>query len=127
MNPKKQTTQERRAHMIEYQRRHRAQQREYCRRWRARNADYWKQHRPEINFRARLKEHRLSREAFAALLIEQAGRCWICRRVLDRPCIDHDHATGRIRGLLCSRCNTMIGLAQDEPGRLRIAADYLER
>jgi hypothetical protein len=40
--------------------------------------------------------------------------------------IDHDHATGEIRGLLCAHCNTALGLLGDDPDRMRRAADYLE-
>lgn len=42
-------------------------------------------------------------------------------------CIDHCHETGRVRGVLCSRCNAALGLLDDEPCRLRAAADYIER
>ena len=41
--------------------------------------------------------------------------------------IDHDHGTGEVRGILCSACNTTLGLMGDSPERLRAAADYLER
>lgn len=40
--------------------------------------------------------------------------------------IDHDHATGRVRGVLCANCNTSLGLMKDDPSLLRRAADYLE-
>ena len=40
--------------------------------------------------------------------------------------VDHDHETGGIRGVLCSRCNHAIGLLDEDPQRLRAAADYLE-
>ena len=43
------------------------------------------------------------------------------------PHVDHDHATGEVRGLLCSGCNHAIGHAKDDPARLRQMADYLER
>jgi len=41
--------------------------------------------------------------------------------------IDHDHATGQIRGLLCNNCNRAIGLLKDNPQTLRQAAAYLDR
>mgnify|MGYP000933626974 CR=1 FL=1 len=41
--------------------------------------------------------------------------------------IDHDHETGKVRGLLCSPCNTSLGLLGDDPARIRRAAEYLER
>lgn len=43
-----------------------------------------------------------------------------------RLCIDHNHQTGEVRGLLCNGCNTAAGLAQDHPDVLRGLADYLE-
>ncbi len=39
--------------------------------------------------------------------------------------IDHDHQSGRVRGLLCSQCNSMLGMAGDKPRRLERAARYL--
>ena len=41
--------------------------------------------------------------------------------------VDHCHATGRIRALLCGACNGMLGLAKDKPATLRAAADYIEK
>lgn len=64
----------------------------------------------------------------AALLEKQGGICLICRQggVVTRIfALDHDHATGRIRGVLCRQCN--FGLAEWwTPDLLRAAADYLE-
>lgn len=39
--------------------------------------------------------------------------------------VDHDHATGRIRGLLCSHCNKAIGLFQENPEFMKAAIEYL--
>lgn len=55
-----------------------------------------------------------------------AGTCAICGS-RDDLCIDHDHANGRVRAALCRRCNLGIGHLDDDPARLRAAADYLER
>src|SRR6266571_73973 len=72
---------------------------------------------------------------YKELHARQGGRCAICRnretkrrkgRLLPLA-VDHDHATGATRGLLCSGCNVGIGYMKDSPGRLRYAADYLER
>lgn len=40
--------------------------------------------------------------------------------------VDHDHLTGKIRGILCSRCNQALGLMRDNPGIARKAMEYLE-
>lgn len=61
------------------------------------------------------------------MLEAQGGVCAICRRPSDpAPLhVDHDHRTGAIRGLLCSPCNTAIGLLGDDPDRMMAAAAYL--
>lgn len=60
----------------------------------------------------------------------QGGCCAVCQGTPmgrgQRLHVDHCHATNVIRGLLCSNCNTMLGLAADDPARLRAAAAYLE-
>ena len=73
----------------------------------------------------------LSVEAYNALLKDQGNVCRICGT--DSPgrnhanwSVDHDHLTGRVRGLLCHRCNVGVGHFDDDPSRLRRAADYLE-
>lgn len=51
-----------------------------------------------------------------------------CERCGDahKICADHDHDTGEFRGWLCTRCNSSIGFANDDPARLRDLADYLD-
>lgn len=63
------------------------------------------------------------------LLAAQNYRCAICdgKPRKHALAVDHDHKTGEIRGLLCSKCNhRLLGSAHDDPARLRKAADYLE-
>ena len=59
----------------------------------------------------------------------QGRACAICRKDLEFPSktfhVDHDHATGRVRGVLCSSCNRGIGYLQENPEILRRAAEYL--
>jgi RNase P subunit RPR2 len=57
------------------------------------------------------------------------GRCEICG-TSDRQngrllAVDHCHDTGKLRGLLCSNCNTVLGLAKEQPAILLRAAEYL--
>jgi hypothetical protein len=73
----------------------------------------------------------LTEQQYAAMLAAQGDRCAICRT--DTPGgkggwhTDHDHGTGKVRGLLCHNCNLMVGHAQDDPAILRAAVDYLMR
>lgn len=56
---------------------------------------------------------------------EQAGACAICEQEHDRLFVDHDHSNGFVRGLLCQYCNSMLGMAKDNPLVLQLGAAYL--
>ncbi|CCG03550.1 endonuclease VII domain-containing protein [Blastococcus saxobsidens] len=59
-----------------------------------------------------------------AMLASQDGKCAICRTA-PAAHVDHDHATGRVRALLCFNCNGGLGQFKDDPYVLRAAADYV--
>ncbi len=61
-----------------------------------------------------------------AMLEEQGGSCAICR-IEPAAHVDHDHATGAVRALLCFNCNGGLGQFEDDPEVLRAAARYVER
>lgn len=65
---------------------------------------------------------------YQAISARQGGLCAICGRPDSerRLCVDHDHETGRVRGLLCKHCNMAIGQMGDSSESLRRAAEYLE-
>ena len=64
--------------------------------------------------------------AWHALVVAQGGRCAICNdQLAGRICVDHDHSTGAVRGLLCSPCNTGIGHLRDNADIVESAAAYL--
>jgi hypothetical protein len=64
-------------------------------------------------------------DQYNAMLADQNLQCKICQCKLDDPCVDHCHTTGKVRGLLCRKCNAAIGSLGDCPERLETAAKYL--
>ena len=81
--------------------------------------------------RERLHRIKITPEHYAVLLDKQGGKCRICgvaagantRR--ERLAVDHCHSTGKVRGLLCHRCNTALGLFYDRRESLAAAIEYL--
>ena len=62
----------------------------------------------------------ITKEEYDALFEAQGGKCAGCLTVpKDRLCIDHDHADGRVRALLCRSCNSALGLVKDNADTLR--------
>jgi hypothetical protein len=75
------------------------------------------------------RRHGIDLEVYFAMLVSQSGLCAICSEPTSSPSglsVDHDHRTGRIRGLLCSLCNMGIGNLRDDSVVLRRAVTYLE-
>lgn len=77
------------------------------------------------------REYNLSVEEYDRLFKAQDGRCAICgvtREALTRNlAVDHDHITGKIRGLLCNICNRGIGYLRDDVLVLTKAIQYLTK
>ena len=77
------------------------------------------------------RKYNLTVDEMLELGKQQDNKCAVCRQELTYKdhgyAVDHDHKTGKIRGLLCFRCNRSIGQFEDDPMLLRAAADYLER
>ncbi len=79
---------------------------------------------------ARKRVYGLSRDDFREMWNLQAGRCAIClERLIDdgsrQAHVDHDHKTGRVRGILCVDCNVGLGRFKDDVSALRRAVEYL--
>jgi hypothetical protein len=83
----------------------------------ARDATYWS---------SIWKRYRLTKSDYMELFAAQHGGCAICGREQQRLHVDHDHDTGKIRGLLCGSCNRGIGLLRHNPTILNRAAMYLD-
>ena len=103
---------------------------EYARQWRAANPHkgrerYWSDPQGERE-RHLVRKYGVTQLDYDRMLADQNGGCAICGKQQDRALdVDHDHATGAVRGLLCTNCNRMIGHAGDDAERLEVAASYL--
>ena len=80
------------------------------------------------------KRYGITAEDYDRMAAEQAGRCKSCGDTTDadshgvgtRLHVDHCHATGKVRGLVCQRCNLVLGHADECADRLRSVIGYLE-
>ena len=89
--------------------------------------------RRALNHKHNLLRYGLTPSDYERMLNEQGGACAICRDTpkggrlaTARLNIDHCHSTQRVRGLLCSRCNTALGLLQESKERAGSLLQYIE-
>lgn len=71
----------------------------------------------------------MTKEDYERLLVKQNGVCVVCEdasKNTRRLSVDHDHKTGKVRGLLCMECNMVLGLVKDEVGILQNMIKYLK-
>jgi hypothetical protein len=86
-----------------------------------------------LKYTKKIKSYRKSRYGitdaqFDQLLFAQGGRCKICGTSdfpYRGPCVDHDHITKKVRGILCFNCNRGIGAFKESPALLEKALAYL--
>ena len=72
------------------------------------------------------RKYGLTLQEFDELLASQGGGCAICGNP-NADNVDHDHVTGRVRGILCWNCNVGVGQFEDDIERLIAATSYLDR
>ncbi len=96
----------------------------YSTKYYAENKEYFKAYARERYFQG--KKQGLTREGFDAALVAQSGRCAICLKPLVTIRVDHDHKTGKFRGLLCFNHNVGLGHFQDSVETLQRAIEYLQ-
>lgn len=70
------------------------------------------------------REYGISIEEYEDLLDEYNHKCGVCLSP-NKLCVDHDHANGRVRGILCSDCNMALGLLKDNPTSILKLYQYL--
>jgi len=109
---------------------YRAKQIEYSRLWRKNNPGKM----AFMKKKSILKHtYGLTLEQYNEMVNRNGGRCYICNKIKKRNncknglCVDHDHKTGQVRGLLCHSCNRALGLLGDDIKILKLAIKYLEK
>lgn len=108
--------------------------------WKQRLLD-WERDNPEkvamMQLKSRLKKYGIDVETYKNMLDFQGGVCALCKNpeveIISKKypyprslCVDHDHNTGKVRALLCQKCNQGIGAFKDDPMLLCVAAEYLQ-
>lgn len=73
------------------------------------------------------KQYGLTAVEWDRMLVECGGRCCLCEQPLILPVVDHDHVTGKVRGLLCRYCNRWLGTIEKYPFMLEKISEYLKR
>lgn len=98
-------------------------------------ADYVAKNKDKLRNYRIAKKFSISLDDYYSLLESQDGKCAICKNAetarrrsgaIRALAVDHDHKTGRIRGLLCSSCNLSIGGLNEDISLLKRAIEYLE-
>ncbi len=90
---------------------------------------YYEEHKDQKRNTQLLNTYGITLEDYETMLKQQEGRCAICKNKPNKKSlsVDHNHDTGKIRGLLCNNCNQGLGRFQDNPEILQIASAYLNQ
>ena len=107
------------AYRIKYRQLHPEEHRVWAR------AQYAKEPK-KYRLRQRLAKYGLTRVQYEEMQTAQGHKCLICQTTTDNLHLDHNHATGKVRGLLCNLCNLGLGLFKDDKIRLAQAIAYLD-
>jgi len=110
-----------------YYRTHRAKFVEKARKWRKANPEKHKNSQAKSDWKK--QGIKINLEGYNQLFVEQKGCCAICgksqKEFKRRFCVDHNHETGQVRGLLCAKCNHILGIVNDSRIQLQKASKYL--
>lgn len=88
------------------------------------------QNNPDAVKATHLRKYGITFEDYKNKIDLQNNKCDICKEDLDNgkhTCVDHCHITGKVRGILCRKCNTILGHAKDNTQTLKNAVKYLKK
>lgn len=114
------------AYRQSYYQKNRERQKENLKRWIENNPEKWKS---DVRARVLKSKYGITPEEYERMFEQQGGVCAVCKRPPGkrRLSVDHDHETGEVRALLCTRCNMALGYADESPSILQGLIDYLKR
>lgn len=126
------------AYMKKYYQKNKECYKERAKRWQKDNPEkkkeigkrYYKNHQENFKRYDIKRRYGLSHEDWLKIWETQDGKCAICEKKFANPSktfVDHNHETGKIRGLLCPKCNLAIGLLNDDPKLMAKVIEYLLR
>jgi hypothetical protein len=72
-----------------------------------------------------LAKHGFTVEEWDQIVVDIDNKCQLCGKDMEKPCVDHDHNTGLVRGALCTHCNRGLGAFYDDPELLQKAIEFL--
>jgi len=109
-----------------YYQKNEAKKRQQAKTYRLQNREKYNEMAKRWHFKTR---YGLTLEDIDAILAAQNYKCKLCGEPLveTKRCIDHDHETGEIRGILCQKCNVGLGMFNDDSKKLKLAAKYLDK
>ena len=129
----------------EYMKKYRLERKEYYKKktteWKLKNKEYFLNHQKEYRLRNKeksreqklKKNYGLTLKQYEDMLKNQNYKCFICTKKFNninpslKPCVDHDHETGKIRSILCLKCNFSIGLLSEDIITISNMKDYLHK
>jgi hypothetical protein len=96
--------------------------------------DYYQRPEQKLKYRKRFieKKYGISYDEYEKMVDEQGNVCYICNRPEPQErnehlAVDHNHKTGKVRGLLCSRCNRVIGLLEEDLQLIEKLKNYIKK
>jgi hypothetical protein len=72
-----------------------------------------------------LRKFGITLDRYNEMMLDCGGCCEICRQKMDKPCVDHNHNTEEVRGLICAQCNSGLGEFREKESILFKAVSYL--
>lgn len=100
-----------------------------------REKEFYNDHKNKLTKRKSTikRKYGIEYDSYLSMLTEQGCKCKICQKTLEefspkatKPHVDHCHTTGKVRGILCCYCNTMLGVYNDDIKIFENIINYLK-